>query len=150
MCLSHQQLSRSFNILIQLICQLKLLKPSTPQCLIHSLKLSCLLNTVVLNLISSSSFLCLCLFSYVFMENTLKRVVYTQPSSIQTRREIKPAIHSPESQMDFERLYYMPVWEMRVEKPSSVAFGFQVFSIIQGKTKARDFCYFSSETLQSL
>ena len=33
-----------------------------------------------------------------------------------------------------------PVWGMRVEKPSSVAFVFQVFSTIQGKTKARDFC----------
>ena len=37
------------------------------------------------------------------------------------------------------------VWGMRVEKPSSVAFVFQVFWTIQGKTKARDFCYFSSE-----
>ena len=40
------------------------------------------------------------------------------------------------------------VWGMRVEKSFSVAFVFQVFSTIQGKTKARDFCYFSSEALQ--
>ena len=32
-----------------------------------------------------------------------------------------------------------PVWGMRVEKPSKVAFVFQVLQTIQGKTKARDF-----------
>ena len=37
-----------------------------------------------------------------------------------------------------------------VEKPSSVALVFQVFSTIQGKTKAKHFCYFSSEALQLL
>ena len=40
---------------------------------------------------------------------------------------------------------------MGVEKPSSVAFIFQVFSTIQGKTVARYFCNISSaEALQSL
>ena len=43
----------------------------------------------------------------------------------------------------------MPVWGMRVGKLSSAAFVFQVYSTIQGKMKAKDFCYFSSKALQS-
>ena len=43
---------------------------------------------------------------------------------------------------------FRAVWGMRVEKHSSVAFVFQSFSTIQGKTKAKDFCYFSFEALQ--
>ena len=38
---------------------------------------------------------------------------------------------------------------MRVEKPSSVAFVFQVFVTIQGKTKARDFAILAQRLYNS-
>ena len=41
------------------------------------------------------------------------------------------------------------VWGVRVENPT-VGHCFQVFSTIQGKTKAKHFCNFSSEALQLL
>ena len=54
-------------------------------------------------------------------------------------------IHLPVEFLNLHLKQVESVWGTRVEKPSSMAIVFQVY-----KTKARDFCYFSSEALQSL